>query len=74
MTTEDRKIKMLLIDEFGQMPLKLNMNGGKFRWDVFKMACEMSHPKSLEQILETSKKIIDWVNDEQPNTELLNTK
>lgn len=53
----------MLMDEMGQMPIRLVMNGCKFRWDVFKMAYEMSHPKSLERIQKTAQEIINWVND-----------
>lgn len=62
----------MLLDEMGQMPIRLRMNGCKFRWDAFKMAYEMSHPKSLERITATAEQIINWVNDEPkfiPKTE-----
>lgn len=64
MTTETNR---LIQDEFGQWDrgLKFNMNGSKFRWDVFKMAYEMSQPKSLERIMQNAQEIIDWVNNEQ---------
>jgi hypothetical protein len=58
-------IKKILIDEAGQMPLTFKMNGCKFRWDTFKMAYEMSYPKSFEKIKQTAEEIIDWVNNEQ---------
>lgn len=64
MTTETKRF---IQDEAGQWDsgLKFYMNGSKFRWDVFKMAYEMSHPKSLEQVFHVSQEIIDWVNNEQ---------
>lgn len=62
--------KRVLLDEAGMMPLMFRMNGSKFRWDVLKMAYEMSHPKSLERITRTAQEIIDWVNDEQKTPQL----
>ena len=48
-----------------EAPLIFNMNGSRFRWDVFKMAYEMSHPKSMGRIIQVAETIIEWVNNEQ---------
>ena len=67
MSTDNKKFdsgKRMLMDEIGQMPLIFKMNGSAFRWKVFQMAYEMSHPKSLQQIVKTSNEIIDFVNND----------
>lgn len=62
MSYDAEKINSLLRDEAGQMPITFNMNGAKFRWEVLKMAYEMSHPKSIERIKQTAEDMIEWVN------------
>lgn len=54
MNTETKQGNKLISDEIGMMPIVFNMGGSKFRWDVFKMAYEMSHPKSLDKIISTA--------------------
>lgn len=61
---EGEKLNQSFADEIGLMPLPFKMNGSKFRWEVFKMAYEMSNIKSLERVLQTSEEIVKWVNNE----------
>lgn len=58
------KASMFLMDEIGQMPLVIKMNGSKFRWEAFKMAYEMQPRRSFDAVKKTAQEIIDWVNDE----------
>ncbi len=59
---DGKKFDKFLLDEAGPMKIRLVMSGSKFRWDVFKMAYEMSHQKSLDRIKDTAEQIIKWVN------------
>ena len=61
---DGKNIKAILNDEIGQMPLTFKMNGCKFRWDIFKMAYEMSSSKSFDRVRLTAEEIINWVNNE----------
>jgi hypothetical protein len=60
---DGEKLKRFISDEYGQMTLVFKMNGCKFRWDAFKMAYEMSHPKSIQEVTKRAQEIIDWVNE-----------
>lgn len=57
------KLNKFLIDEIGQMPIVFKMNGCKFRLEAFKMAYEMSHPKSIQEVTKRAQEIIDWINE-----------
>lgn len=59
----DKKSRFLM-DEIGQMPLVIKMNGSKFRWEAFKMAYEMQPRRSFDAVKKTAQEIIDWVNNE----------
>jgi hypothetical protein len=61
---EGDKANRFLMDEVGQMPLVIKMNGSKFRWDAFKMAYEMQPRRSFDAVKKTAQEIIDWVNNE----------
>lgn len=64
---DGKKFKNYLSDEAGQMPFKFIKGGSQFRWDVLKMAYEMSHPKSNpKRVIELAEEIINWVNETEP--------
>ncbi len=70
---DSEKIKRVISDEAGQVQLVFKMNGCKFRWDAFKMSYEVSHPKSLERVINNANEIINWVNENNQTFNTLNT-
>ncbi len=69
---DGKKVDMrFLMDEIGQMPLVMKMNGSKTRWDAFKMAYEKTWQKSLEEVFKNAQEILDWVNQEQGKSDLM---